>query len=149
MNYGNVEEFSDRLSEFTLEGKWVEVEEMYNKFPECHTVMIADFVGTALHVAVDLNKEDVVEKLVNAIIRHDTMVALLMSNDRGILVEPVNPERQMEKILKKLEKKSNDEKCSHPDNKKCSYPDNYTTLCEFIAGFKSLGVLTGNGFYTN
>ncbi|XP_022632027.1 ankyrin repeat domain-containing protein 27-like [Vigna radiata var. radiata] len=66
-----------------------------------------------------------------------------------ILVEPVNPERQMNKILKKMEKKSNDENCSHPDNKKCSYPENYTTLCEFIAGFKSLGLLTGNGFYTN
>ncbi|WVY89457.1 hypothetical protein V8G54_034971 [Vigna mungo] len=262
MNYENVEEFSDRLAQFTLEGKWDEVEEMYNEFRECHTVMIDDFVGTALHVAVDLNKEDVVEKLVNAIIRYDTMEPLKMRNDRGdtalhvaasrgengertdlvklknkegetplfqaalnckkpafaylsnlfhhsarwqdlvrhngdnilhcairreyfdlaviilyyydflgihlnnmgftplkvlatrpsafrsatklswwkkilyhcILVEPVKPEREMEKILKKLEKKSNDEKCS--------YPENYTTLCEFIAGFKSLGVLT-------
>ncbi|WVY91946.1 hypothetical protein V8G54_037460 [Vigna mungo] len=66
---------------------------------------------------------------------------LVRHNGDSMLVEPVNPIRQMEKILKKLEKKSNDEKCS--------YPENYTTLCEFIAGFKSLGALTGNGFYTN
>ncbi|XP_047179588.1 uncharacterized protein LOC124846356 isoform X1 [Vigna umbellata] len=44
----------------------------------------------------------------------------------------------MKKILKKIEKKSNDSKCS--------YPENYTTLCEFIAGFKSLGARTDNFF---
>ncbi|BAT81008.1 hypothetical protein VIGAN_03064700, partial [Vigna angularis var. angularis] len=268
INYGYVEEeFSNRLAECTFEGKWDEVEEMYNENPACHTAMIDDSVGTALHVAVDLDKEEVVEKLVKAIIRHNTMKALKMRNDRGdtalhvaasrdftkicqiivgknpedrtylvecknkdgetplfqaalngkkqtfaylsklfdhsarwqylvrengdsilhcairreyfdlaviivhyydflsthlnkegftplkvlatrpsafrsatklswwkqilyhcILVEPVKPERQMNKILKKMEKKSNDSKFS--------YPENYTTLCEFIAGFK-------------
>ncbi|KAG2391105.1 uncharacterized protein HKW66_Vig0131340 [Vigna angularis] len=265
--YGNFENVN-HLAECTLEGKWDEVDEMYNKFPACHTATIDDFVGTALHVAVDLAEEVVVEKLVNAIMRHETMEALEMRNDRGdtalhvaasrgftkicqiivgenrkriylaklknkdgetpffqaalnwkkqafaylsdhsatlqdlvrengdsilhcairreyfdlaviivhyydflsihlnkegftplkvlatrpsafrsatklswwkqilyhcMIVEPVIPDRQMEKILKKMENKSNDSKCS--------YPDNYTTLCEFIAGFKSLGAL--------
>ncbi|WVY91942.1 hypothetical protein V8G54_037456 [Vigna mungo] len=59
---------------------------MYNDFPVCHTAMIDDFVGTALHVAVDLDQKNVVAELVNAIIRHSQgarVKALEMGNDGG------------------------------------------------------------------
>ncbi|KAK7372595.1 hypothetical protein VNO80_05980 [Phaseolus coccineus] len=74
------------LAECTLEGKWDKVKMMYKDFPECHTVMIDDSVGTALHVAVDLDEEDVVCALVNEIIKHKQegkIKALEMGNDRG------------------------------------------------------------------
>jgi len=102
VNYGNVdEELSikvNRLAECTLEGKWKEVEEMYNDDPPCHTAMIDDSVGTALHVAVDLDEEGVVEKLVNAIIRHKTMKALKMKNYRGDTALHVAASRGFAKI---------------------------------------------------
>jgi len=86
LSYNSSDEVSDYLAEYTLEGKWPKVVNMYNEFPACHTVMINDSVGTALHVAVDLD-EGVVNDLVNAIIRHShglpKIKALEMENDRG------------------------------------------------------------------
>ncbi|XP_061373626.1 uncharacterized protein LOC133315954 [Gastrolobium bilobum] len=61
-------EVNDYIAEYAFEGKWDKVIAMYYKFPEAHTAMINDSVGTALHVAVDLDEEDVVKELVNAII---------------------------------------------------------------------------------
>jgi len=86
LSYNSSDEVSDYLAEYTLEGKWDEVVNMYNQFPACHTAMINDSLGTALHVAVNLDEEAVVHELVNAIIRHrhgEKIKALEMGNDRG------------------------------------------------------------------
>ncbi|ESW13646.1 hypothetical protein PHAVU_008G214000 [Phaseolus vulgaris] len=86
LSYNSSDEVSDQLAEYTLEGKWQKVVKMYNKVPACHTAMINGSVGTALHVAVDLDEEDVVYDLVNAVIghRHEVKIkALEMVNDRG------------------------------------------------------------------
>ena len=64
-------EVNDKLAEYTLEGKWKMVVKMYKKFPEAHTVMISDSVGTALHEAIELDEEEVVEELVKAIITNE------------------------------------------------------------------------------
>ncbi|CAJ1971122.1 unnamed protein product [Sphenostylis stenocarpa] len=80
------DQVSDYLAEYTLEGKWYKVVDMYKESPACHTAMINDAVGTALHVAVDLDEEGVVQDLLDAIISHSTEVkikALEMGNDRG------------------------------------------------------------------
>ncbi|CAJ1971120.1 unnamed protein product [Sphenostylis stenocarpa] len=85
-SYKSSDQVSDYLAEYTLEGKWDKVVEMYKQSPACHTAMINDAVGTALHVAVDLDEEGVVEDLVDAIISHSDGVkikALEMGNDRG------------------------------------------------------------------
>ncbi|XP_047179769.1 uncharacterized protein LOC124846508 [Vigna umbellata] len=100
--YGNFEEVLsnkvNRLAQFTLEGKWKEVEEMYNEYPACHTAKIDDFVGTALHVVVDLAEEKLVEKLVIAIIRHKTRKALKVKNYRGDTALHVAASRGFTKI---------------------------------------------------
>ena len=112
MDPGNVEEeltndslgdMSDYLAEYTLEGKWEKVVDMYNQFPACHTAMINDSVGTALHVAVDLDEEYVIYNLVNAIIRHshgEKIKALEMGNDRGDTPLHVAASRGFAKICK-------------------------------------------------
>ncbi|KAG2391101.1 uncharacterized protein HKW66_Vig0131380 [Vigna angularis] len=101
-NYENFEELLsnkvNRLAEFTFNGKWNEVEKMYNVDPACHTATIDDFVGTALHVAVDLDEEVVVEKLVNAIMRYETKEALQMRNVRGDTALHVAASRGFTKI---------------------------------------------------
>lgn len=89
---------NDFLEEQTLEGNWVNVITMYYESPEAHTRIISDSVGTALHVAIDLDEEQVVEKLVSAIMTHHenhpeeirrrrrqqyTVEALEMVNERG------------------------------------------------------------------
>ncbi|MED6183875.1 hypothetical protein PIB30_041881 [Stylosanthes scabra] len=61
-----------KLAERTLEGKWDKVLGMYRNFPEAHTERISnDYDNTALHVAVDLRKEQVVKDLVEAIIKFE------------------------------------------------------------------------------
>jgi len=55
-----------------------------------------------------------------------------------MLVEPVNPEKQMTTILEKMEKQRKSDELN--------YPKNYVTLCDLIAGFRSFAALTGNGF---
>ncbi|XP_024639623.1 uncharacterized protein [Medicago truncatula] len=78
------DEVNDFISEYTLEGKWDSVIRLYNKFPEqAHTAIISDSAGTPLHVAIDLDEEDVVNELVNAILTHNNFEALEMVNERG------------------------------------------------------------------
>ncbi|XP_027941866.1 uncharacterized protein LOC114195557 [Vigna unguiculata] len=103
MNPGSFEEElssnpSDQVAEYILEGKWQKIVNMYNQFPACHTAMIYPSVGTALHVAVDLEEEAVVDDLVNAIIRHKTMKALKMRNYRGDTALHVAASRGFAKI---------------------------------------------------
>jgi len=89
---------SDEVAEYILEGKWQKVVNMYNQFPTCHTTMINPSVGTTLHVVVDLDEEEVVEKLVNAIIRHKTMKALEMRNYWGDIALHVAASKGFAKI---------------------------------------------------
>nr|KYP73158.1 Ankyrin repeat-containing protein At3g12360 family [Cajanus cajan] len=86
---GSEEKVTEYLAEYTLEGKWEKVKEMYYTRPEAHSAIINEGVGTALHVAVDLDEEGVVQELVNAIItvqlqQHSVRIkALEVGNDRG------------------------------------------------------------------
>ncbi|MED6183868.1 hypothetical protein PIB30_041874 [Stylosanthes scabra] len=68
------QEVNEKLAECTLEGKWKTVVEIYNKFPESHSVPINDSGETALHVAIDLNEEEVVKNMVEAIAKHEEQV---------------------------------------------------------------------------
>ncbi|XP_024640204.1 uncharacterized protein [Medicago truncatula] len=78
------DEINDFISEYTLEGKWDSVIRLYNKFPEqAHTAIISDSAGTALHVAIDLDEEFFVEKLVHAILMHNNLEALEIGNEHG------------------------------------------------------------------
>lgn len=89
------EEVTDNLAEYTLEGRWEKVMEMYYEIPAAHTAVINDTVGTALHVAIDLDEERVVQELVKAIITHALprgrtakhqsvkITALEVGNERG------------------------------------------------------------------
>ena len=65
------EELREKLAEYTLEGSWDKVVEMYKEHRKAHTVTINDSMDTALHVAVDLDEEEYVEDLVSAIIGHE------------------------------------------------------------------------------
>ncbi|KAL2317023.1 hypothetical protein Fmac_030899 [Flemingia macrophylla] len=80
---GKDENVSVIVAEFTLEGKWEKVKEMYYTNPASHSAMLEESTGTALHVAVDLAEERVVEELVNAIITLNHQEALEKENDRG------------------------------------------------------------------
>ncbi|KOM46812.1 hypothetical protein LR48_Vigan07g051600 [Vigna angularis] len=103
LSYNSSYEVSDYLAEYTLEGKWEKVVNMYNRFPACHTTMINESVGTALHVAVDLDEEVVVHDLVNAIIGHSQgarVKALEMENDGGDTPLHVAASRGFVKICK-------------------------------------------------
>ncbi|RYR00168.1 hypothetical protein Ahy_B07g088268 [Arachis hypogaea] len=76
-----------KLAERTLEGKWNKVVEMYTKYPGAQTHRIAeDNDNTALHVAVDLKKEQAVKELVEAIIKFERAgdeEALRVQNKNG------------------------------------------------------------------
>ena len=68
------EHLRQKLAERTFEGKWEKVVTMYYELPEAHTASINDAMNTALHVAIELNEEEVVRELVNAILTHETRV---------------------------------------------------------------------------
>lgn len=74
-------EVNDFLGEYTFEGKWENVIKMYYEFPKAHTTIISDSVGTALHMAIDLDEEHVVKELVNAIITHNNTATTTASSD--------------------------------------------------------------------
>ncbi|XP_020962840.1 uncharacterized protein LOC107610163 isoform X2 [Arachis ipaensis] len=80
---------AEKLARETLEGNWKTVTEMYEKFPGAHTQRISDDDGnTALHVAVDLDNEEVVMKLVKEIIKYEEGIevekkALELKNKNG------------------------------------------------------------------
>ncbi|QHO27114.1 uncharacterized protein LOC107496829 [Arachis duranensis] len=65
------QEANEKLAESTLEGKWETVVEIYNSYPESRTVAISDSGETALHVAIELNEEEIVKKLMEAINKHE------------------------------------------------------------------------------
>ncbi|RDX69120.1 hypothetical protein CR513_51808, partial [Mucuna pruriens] len=100
------DEVIDYMAEYTLEGKWEKVIDIYYKFPASHTAKINESVGTALHVAVDLDEERVVQELVNAIItraveRQSAKIeALEIGNERGDTPLHVAAARGFAKICK-------------------------------------------------
>ncbi|MED6183870.1 hypothetical protein PIB30_041876 [Stylosanthes scabra] len=78
-----VEQLGKGLTHYTLEGNWDKVKEMYHSKPKTHTITINNCnKDTALHVAVELDEEDVVIDLVNAILEHKTG-ALKKKNEKG------------------------------------------------------------------
>ncbi|XP_061373369.1 uncharacterized protein LOC133315720 [Gastrolobium bilobum] len=81
------DEVDDYIVDYAFEGKWDKVIALYYKFPEVHTAMINYSVGTALHLAVHLDEEDVVKDLVHAILTkemdEEDAKALEMENERG------------------------------------------------------------------
>ncbi|XP_019461959.1 PREDICTED: uncharacterized protein LOC109361096 [Lupinus angustifolius] len=91
----------DYLTEYTFEGRWDKVIDMYNDSPEVHTAMISKTEGTALHMAVDLYEEEVVAKVVDAMIRHGTVYkALTKANELGDTPLHVAASRGFAKICK-------------------------------------------------
>ncbi|KAK7300415.1 hypothetical protein RJT34_11259 [Clitoria ternatea] len=118
------DEVNDYLAEYTLEGKWKKVIHLYYQFPDqAHTAMINDSVGTALHVAVDLDEEDVVRDLVNAILTsavtrggdrvqqgpHGAKIeALELQNERGDTALHVAASRGFARICKYIIGKDNE-----------------------------------------
>ncbi|KAE9606217.1 putative ankyrin repeat-containing domain-containing protein [Lupinus albus] len=91
----------DYLAEYTFEGRWEKVIEIYNDSPEVHTAMISKHEGTALHMAVDLYEEQVIAKLVDAIIRHGTVYkALTKANEVGDTPLHVAASRGFAKLCK-------------------------------------------------
>ncbi|MED6222260.1 hypothetical protein PIB30_062617 [Stylosanthes scabra] len=79
---GADEELREKLSQYTLEGNWGEVKKVYTSNPDTFTITVNNSEDTALHVAVDLDEEDVVKDLVNAILEHDKS-ALKKGNKHG------------------------------------------------------------------
>ncbi|MED6183871.1 hypothetical protein PIB30_041877 [Stylosanthes scabra] len=57
--------------EAALENKWKEVVKMYESNPGAHTATFTEANNTALHLAVDLNREEVVKMLVDAVIEYE------------------------------------------------------------------------------
>lgn len=105
------------ISEYTLEGKWGNVIMLYNNYPEqSRKAIVSDSAGgTALHVAIDLGKEDVVEELVNAILTHNVQViderveeidqivnVLEMGNERGDTPLHIAASRGLARICERI-----------------------------------------------
>ncbi|QHN91374.1 NF-kappa-B inhibitor cactus [Arachis hypogaea] len=76
------DELSKKLAHYTLEGNWHEVRKMYESKPKAHTITVNSSEDTALHVAVDLDEEEVVKDLVHEIVAHMTG-ALEKGNEHG------------------------------------------------------------------
>ncbi|XP_058782205.1 uncharacterized protein LOC131656523 [Vicia villosa] len=81
--YDTSESEEDMLREYTIEGNWEEVEKLYKLDPKLSTVNINKSRGTALHVAVNDNKGEVVRNLVDSIISHKIEEALKCKNEKG------------------------------------------------------------------
>ncbi|MED6183873.1 hypothetical protein PIB30_041879 [Stylosanthes scabra] len=79
---GADEELREKLAQYTLEGNWDAVKKMYLEFPKTRTITINNSEDTALHVAVDLDEEDVVIDLVSTLVRHEQS-ALKKGNKHG------------------------------------------------------------------
>ncbi|CAL0317597.1 unnamed protein product [Lupinus luteus] len=90
------------LARYTFEGRWGDVISMYNSSTEVHTALIRKSEGTALHMAVDLYEEEVVAKLVDAIISKKETVskALTTPNELGDTPLHVAASRGFAKICK-------------------------------------------------
>ncbi|XP_058782204.1 uncharacterized protein LOC131656522 [Vicia villosa] len=73
----------DKLREYTIEGNWEKVKDLYKTDPKFSTVNINKSRGTALHVAVNDNNEEVVRNLVDSIISHGYKRALESKNEKG------------------------------------------------------------------
>ncbi|KAL4299031.1 hypothetical protein AHAS_Ahas17G0060200 [Arachis hypogaea] len=79
---GADEELREKLAQYTLEGNWVEVKKMYRSIPKSRTITVNNSEDTALHVAVDLDEENVVKDLVSIIVEHEKS-ALKIGNKHG------------------------------------------------------------------
>ncbi|CAK8565738.1 unnamed protein product [Lathyrus sativus] len=73
----------NNLRGFTIEGKWDEVMKLYKSDPKFSTININESRGTALHVAVNDDNEEVVRNLVDSIISHKNEKALECKNEKG------------------------------------------------------------------
>ncbi|KAL5077377.1 hypothetical protein RYX36_016361 [Vicia faba] len=73
----------DKLRGCTIEGKWEEVEKLYKSDAKFSTIKINKSRGTALHVAVNDDNEEVVRNLVGSIISHKSEKALECKNEKG------------------------------------------------------------------
>ncbi|XP_015892045.3 uncharacterized protein LOC107426391 isoform X1 [Ziziphus jujuba] len=75
------EDFNN-LFNMTMRGKWEEVVKIYERDPSAHKVRVTKTGGTALHVAVTEDKEEIVSKLVEVISKYDKE-ALKVPNHSG------------------------------------------------------------------
>ncbi|KAH7517254.1 hypothetical protein FEM48_Zijuj09G0043500 [Ziziphus jujuba var. spinosa] len=75
------EDFNN-LFNMTMRGKWEEVVKIYERDPSAHKVRVTKTGGTALHVAVTEDKEEIVSKLVEVISKYDKD-ALKVPNHSG------------------------------------------------------------------
>ncbi|CAL5202325.1 unnamed protein product [Lathyrus oleraceus] len=73
----------DKLRGCTIEGKWEEVEKLYKSDPKFSTIKINKSRGTALHVAVNDDNEEVVRNLVDSIISQKNEKVLECKNEKG------------------------------------------------------------------
>ncbi|XP_057723429.1 uncharacterized protein LOC130939338 [Arachis stenosperma] len=79
---GADEELREKLVQYTLEGNWIEVKKIYRSIPKSRTITVNNSEDTALHVAVDLDEENVVKDLVSIIVEHEKS-ALKKGNKHG------------------------------------------------------------------
>nr|XP_029150055.1 E3 ubiquitin-protein ligase MIB2-like [Arachis hypogaea] len=93
------DELGKKLAHYTLEGNWDEVRKIYRSKPKAHTITVNSSKDTALHVAVDLDEEEVVKDLVNYIVEHNTG-ALEIGNEHGDTPLHVAASRGFAKLCK-------------------------------------------------
>lgn len=79
----DAESVENELYKYTFQGKWTKVVELYSTEPSVHLRDITSSNDTALHMAINDDREDEVEKLVGIIKRHGHEKALELENDRG------------------------------------------------------------------
>lgn len=73
----------NELSQFTFKGEWEKVVDLYKTKAWVQRSVITSSKDTALHVAISDDREEVVEKLVRAIVDNHNKKALKMKNNRG------------------------------------------------------------------
>ncbi|RYR00160.1 hypothetical protein Ahy_B07g088256 [Arachis hypogaea] len=93
------DELGKKLAHYTLEGNWDEVRKIYRSKPKAHTITVNSSEDTALHVAVDLDEEEVVKDLVHEIVAHMTG-ALEKGNEHGDTPLHVAASRGFAKLCK-------------------------------------------------
>ena len=73
---------AEKLYLHTLRGKWKEVVEIYKEHAWTHTTKITTSENSALHMAVDNGQKEIVEKLVEEIIKNENRRPEPMEDDR-------------------------------------------------------------------
>ncbi|PNY00143.1 ankyrin repeat domain-containing protein [Trifolium pratense] len=77
LDHDEMEEFE----EYVMEDKWEEVIEMYKNDIRFHKIKLKGR-GTALHVAINNGYVNYVERLVDAIVKHDDKSGLTLLNEK-------------------------------------------------------------------